>query len=124
MSFEGGIYEIKKRWVPIYFLITLTSIVMAIFFLLLSTKTNNEDYLGFSLLAFLVSAYFALNLARLMRFHEPKFKIVRLLVCESCKLSYEDVNIAPGDHIFKEVGTCPKCGGKLKIAAIYRVAIK
>ena len=40
------------------------------------------------------------------------------LVCLSCKTE----NSRPhqeGDHIFKQTGKCPKCGGGMKITGIY-----
>ena len=40
------------------------------------------------------------------------------LICLSCKTE----NSRPhqeGDHVFKETGECPKCGGKMMITGIY-----
>ena len=47
------------------------------------------------------------------------FRVITEVSCEAC--GFREVReFREGDYIFKEVGACPKCGGKLVITSIYR----
>ena len=47
------------------------------------------------------------------------FRVLTEIVCQSCGLR-EVREFKEGDFIFKEVGDCPRCQGKLLITSIFR----
>ena len=56
----------------------------------------------------------------------PKIKLSevrRLISCEQCGVETEGP-FESGDHVFREVGKCPRCGGKLIVKAIYTIDSK
>jgi hypothetical protein len=56
----------------------------------------------------------------------PKLKLAevrRLIHCEQCGVETEGP-FESGDHVFREIGKCPRCGGKLVIKAIYTIDTK
>jgi len=56
----------------------------------------------------------------------PKLKLAevrRLIGCESCGVETEGP-FESGDHVFREVGKCPRCGGLLVIKGIYTIDSK
>ena len=53
----------------------------------------------------------------------PKIKLSevrRLIACEQCGVETEGP-FESGDHVFREVGTCPRCGGRLVVKGIYTI---
>jgi DNA-directed RNA polymerase subunit RPC12/RpoP len=56
----------------------------------------------------------------------PKIKLAevrRLIACERCGVETEGP-FESGDHVFREVGSCPRCGGRLVVKAIYTIDSK
>jgi len=56
----------------------------------------------------------------------PKIKLSevrRLISCEECGVESEGP-FESGDHVFREVGKCPRCGGQLVVKAIYTIDSK
>mgnify|MGYP000226889987 CR=1 FL=1 len=47
------------------------------------------------------------------------FRVLTEITCQSCGLR-EVREFREGDFIFKEVGSCPRCQGKLLITSIFR----
>jgi Ca2+/Na+ antiporter len=47
-------------------------------------------------------------------------EIRRLIVCDKCGVETEGPYEA-GDHVFREIGPCPRCDGRLYIKAIYSI---
>ncbi len=74
--------------------------------------------LGF-LIIFLVLVYRSIRAPTKLEFVEVR----RLIACDKCGVEtegpYED-----GDHVFRDVGLCPRCDGKLYIKAIYSIDSK
>ncbi|MFX0168875.1 MAG: hypothetical protein ACFE89_05880 [Candidatus Hodarchaeota archaeon] len=53
----------------------------------------------------------------------PQIKLAevrRLISCESCGVETEGP-FETGDHVFRKVGSCPRCGGLLYVKAIYSI---
>ncbi|MFW9830356.1 MAG: hypothetical protein ACFFD8_01070 [Candidatus Thorarchaeota archaeon] len=50
-------------------------------------------------------------------------EVRRLIVCDQCKVESEGP-YESGDHVFREIGPCPRCDGKLIIKAIYSIDSK
>ncbi len=50
-------------------------------------------------------------------------EIRRLIVCDKCGVETEGPYEA-GDHVFREIGPCPRCDGRLYIKAIYSIEKK
>ena len=56
----------------------------------------------------------------------PRIKLAevrRLIGCERCGVETEGP-FESGDHVFREVGTCPRCGGLLFVKGIYTIDTK
>ncbi|MFX1342682.1 MAG: hypothetical protein ACFFAL_08285 [Promethearchaeota archaeon] len=47
-------------------------------------------------------------------------EVRRLIVCDKCGIETEGP-FESGDHVFREVGPCPRCGGRLYLKAIYGI---
>jgi hypothetical protein len=47
-------------------------------------------------------------------------EVRRLIACDQCGVETEGP-LEPGDHIFREIGPCPRCEGQLYIKAIYSI---
>jgi len=60
---------------------------------------------------------------KLFKINPPKYKIIKVLECESCGYRRTEEGARKGEYIYKEVGTCPQCGKELLITAIYREKI-
>ncbi|MFX1564605.1 MAG: hypothetical protein ACFFCH_01290 [Promethearchaeota archaeon] len=50
-------------------------------------------------------------------------EVRRLIACDKCGVETEGP-LEAGDHIFREVGPCPRCEGHLYIKAIYSIDTK
>ena len=124
MSLDEKILEIKKKWVPIYFIILIGLIVLTIHFLLMAYFTSNQDYASFSLLTLVAAGYIGYNLSKFLNATISVYTTVKLLRCEKCGYTYEDKNVEKNDFILKENGKCPKCGGPTTIIGIYRIEEK
>lgn len=71
------------------------------------------------LLIFLVLIYRNIRSPVKLEFTEVR----RLIVCEQCGVESEGP-YETGDHVFREIGPCPRCGGQLVIKAIYSINSK
>ncbi len=47
-------------------------------------------------------------------------EVRRLIACDQCRVETEGP-LESGDHIFREIGPCPRCEGTLYIKAIYSI---
>jgi hypothetical protein len=47
-------------------------------------------------------------------------EIRRLIACDKCGVETEGP-FEPGDHIFRDIGPCPRCDGRLYIKAVYGI---
>lgn len=70
-----------------------------------------------AVLAFIIT-YMAVSAMKSRQEPIKKKVIVTQLKCDSCDHS-ERREFREGDYVGKEVGECPKCGGKLLVDAIY-----
>jgi hypothetical protein len=50
-------------------------------------------------------------------------EVRRLVACDKCSVETEGP-LESGDHIFREIGPCPRCDGLLYIKAIYSIDTK
>lgn len=50
-------------------------------------------------------------------------EVRRLIACDKCGVETEGP-LETGDHIFREIGACPRCEGRLYIKAIYSIDSK
>ena len=50
-------------------------------------------------------------------------EVRRLIACDKCDVETEGP-LESGDHIFREIGPCPRCDGTLYIKAIYSIDSK
>jgi len=50
-------------------------------------------------------------------------EVRRLIACDRCGVETEGP-LEPGDHIFRDIGPCPRCEGRLYIKAIYSIDTK
>jgi hypothetical protein len=74
--------------------------------------------LGF-LCCFLILIYRRTRAPTKLEFAEVR----RLVACDKCGVETEGP-VESGDHIFREIGTCPRCDGQLYIKAIYSIDAK
>lgn len=70
-----------------------------------------------AVLAFIIT-YMAVSAMKSRQEPLKKKVIVTQLKCNNCDYS-ERREFKEGDYVGKEVGDCPKCGGKLLVDAIY-----
>jgi len=70
-----------------------------------------------AVLAFIIT-YMAVSAMKSRQEPLKKKVIVTQLKCSNCDYS-ERREFREGDYVGKEVGECPKCGGKLLVDAIY-----
>ncbi len=70
-----------------------------------------------AVLAFIIT-YMAVSAMKSRQEPLKKKVIVTQLKCNNCDYS-ERREFKEGDYVGKEVGECPKCGGKLLVNAIY-----
>ncbi|MDO8124639.1 MAG: hypothetical protein Q6364_09715 [Candidatus Hermodarchaeota archaeon] len=49
-----------------------------------------------------------------------QIEVRRLIVCDKCGVETEGP-FESGDHVFREVGPCPRCEGQLYLKAIYGI---
>ena len=123
MSIEERVYEVKKKWLPIYTLLFIALIILGIFFILLYSGTRKDEYLNISMFTLLFSGILGFNAFKLFKINPPKYKIIKVLECESCGYRRTEEGARKGEYIYREVGTCPQCGKELLITAIYREKI-
>ena len=50
-------------------------------------------------------------------------EVRRLITCDKCGVETEGP-LESGDHVFQEIGPCPRCEGRLYIKAIYSIDTK
>jgi hypothetical protein len=50
-------------------------------------------------------------------------EVRRLIACRSCGVESEGP-FESHDYVFKEIGTCPRCGGSLYVKALYSIDAK
>ena len=124
MSLDEKLFEIKRKWIPVYFILLIGLIILAIHFILMAYFTNNQDYASFSLLTLVAAGYIGYNLSKFLNTTISKYTTVKLLTCKKCGYSNEDKNVDKEDYVMKEDGICPKCGGKMIIEGIYRIEEK
>lgn len=122
MSLER-IYEIKKQWIPVYALLLAVALVVTIYLILVYMYTQNEDFLMYTMLSLLFSLYMGFNLVKLIRIKVPKYSYVKVLKCSQCDHTIT-VPMKKSDYLFKEEGTCPKCGSKMYIIALYKEEVR
>lgn len=75
-------------------------------------------------LALLAFALFIFSFLRTMRV--PKIDITetrRLIACQECGVEAEGP-FEKGDHVFRPVGSCPRCGGHTYVKALYSIDSK
>jgi len=124
VGIEERIYEVKKRWLPVYFISFMALVVLGSFFLLMYLGTNKDEYLNASMLVFLFSGMAGFNAFKLFKVNPPKYKTMKVIECIGCGYKITSDKVERGDYINKEVGNCPKCEeGKLLITGIYREKI-
>jgi len=124
MSIDERILEIKKKWIPVYFILLMALIVLVLHFILMAYFTKKQDYVNFALITLAAAGYIGYNLSKFLNTTISTYTIVKLVRCTNCNYSYEDTNVQKEDYILKEVGECPKCKGKTLIAGIYRIEKK
>ena len=71
------------------------------------------------LIAFLILVYRRTRASTKLEFAEVR----RLIACDKCGVETEGP-LESGDHIFREIGSCPRCEGRLYIKAIYSIDTK
>ena len=124
MSLDEKLFEIKRKRIPIYFILLIGLIILAIHFILMAYFTNNQDYASFSLLTLVAAGYIGYNLSKFLNTSISIYTTVKLLKCEECGYTYEDKNVEKDDYILKKDVKCPKCGGTMTIIGIYRIEEK
>ncbi len=104
---------------------SLLSLVLLVMGMIeLQSKMNTHptlDYLVSGILCLVISFIFAYQHKRFMRLRmTSKYFSITVIKCsnENCTFR-EEREFKRGDYVFKEVGVCPKCKGKLIIASIY-----
>ena len=70
-----------------------------------------------AVLAFIIT-YMAVSAMKSRQEPTKKKVIITQLRCENCNHT-ERREFKEGDYVGKEIGECPKCGGKLLVDAIY-----
>ncbi|HIE14182.1 TPA: hypothetical protein EYP70_02805 [Candidatus Bathyarchaeota archaeon] len=84
------------------------------------TKTLDIMSIALSLSAIFLSVYVLSQMRRKpirLGFEIPN--VVTVMECTSC--NYRSIRkFQRGDYIFKDVGFCPKCSGRILISSIYR----
>lgn len=124
MGINEKIYEVKRRWLPVYLVVLIAIILLILHFGILAYYTKKENYTAYAFMLGLLGSYMGINIAKLLKVPIPKYKILKMSRCSSCGYSVEREVTGRGDYISKEEGSCPKCGGKIVIAGIYRVKIE
>ncbi|MFX1510155.1 MAG: hypothetical protein ACFFBR_07635 [Promethearchaeota archaeon] len=71
------------------------------------------------LVIFLILIYRRTRVSTKLEFAEVR----RLIACDECDVETEGP-LEAGDHIFREIGPCPRCEGHLYIKAIYSIDSK
>lgn len=74
---------------------------------------------GVFLIVFIIMIYRSARAPAKLEFAEVR----RLIVCEQCGVETEGP-YEKGDHVFRDIGSCPRCGGRLYIKAIYSIDAK
>ncbi len=74
---------------------------------------------GVFLLVFIILIYRSARAPAKLDFSEVR----RLIVCEQCGVETEGP-YEKNDHVFRDIGSCPRCGGRLYIKAIYSIDAK
>jgi len=117
------IYEVKKQWLPVYVVLLIVAILVSIHLALMYQYTKEDNYAVYTLLSLLFAGYMGYGIAKLFRVKIPKYKYVKVVQCESCGHSENGV-MEKGDYLYREAGTCPKCGGRMLVVALYREEVK
>lgn len=113
------VYSIKKRWLPVYIILLVATIVLMLGLGYLYLKSGSTDYLSSILLVALFAAYIAWSISKVIKIKIAPKKLVSLIKCTHCDHS-EERNYEKGDYVFKDLGRCPKCSkGRLYISGIY-----
>ncbi|MCS7104209.1 MAG: hypothetical protein NZ954_01405 [Thermofilaceae archaeon] len=119
MSFEK-LAELKARWLPVYVVLLIVVIVIALHLALMYFMTNESSYANLALLT-LFAAYFLLTgIDRLRKMKITRMRFMEVVSCENCGFS-EERNHEAGDYVLKTKGSCPKCGTPLIVSAIYSI---
>ena len=117
---EERLYQIKRRWVPIYLLLFLAMVIVTVHLVLMYVNTGSDSYMNFLIISGLFTAYIFYSLVRLYRIRIVAYDYFEEIRCTSCDYK-EIVRARKGDYIYKELGRCGKCGeGTLFVAGIFR----
>lgn len=118
-SVDETIVNLKKKWLPIYVVALVASIVILVALLYLYFSTNYDQYMSGALLVAMLVAYISWSLGRLLKIRPASTQLLTLLKCDTCGYE-EERNYAEGDALFQEKGVCPKCNsGKMVVMGIF-----
>jgi len=114
-----GLAEARKKMLLTYASLLFAAIAGIICLLVFYVVEGNPSYLSLALMVGFGGAYAAMRLTRVMKLKIPRFRLVKVVKCEKC--GYVEVSEpGKGDYVFKEVGDCTRCGGRMVITSIYR----
>lgn len=120
---EEKLYEFRRRWLPVYLVLLIALALVTVHLVVMYLFTRNTNYANLAVLSSL-AAYFLYNgFQRLRRIKLTQSRILELVRCSQCGYSEERSHSA-GDYVFKVKGVCPRCGGEMRVVAIYSVKLE
>lgn len=112
--------ELKARWLPVYLILLLVAVLLAIHFIVMYVITGNAIYANLAVFTGFAIYFFYVGFDRLRKMKIEKKRFLEVVSCSSCKFR-EEREHEVGDYVFKEKGQCPKCGGQLLVTAIFSI---
>lgn len=117
MSFER-LAELKARWLPVYLVILVVVVLLAVHFAMMYFLTGNTGYANLAVITGLAVYFFYVNFDRLRKLKIERRRLVEIVSCSACGFR-EERDHESGDHVFKVKGECPKCRGELVVTAVF-----
>ncbi len=110
--------KLKKKWLPVYAVLLVASLVVLAGLIYLYFLAKSTDYTTAAMVASFFVLYIGWSIYKVASLKFKPRKVVSLIKCEKCGYS-EEREYEKGDFFFKDKGVCPKCGGKMIVAGIY-----
>ncbi|HDD34208.1 MAG TPA: hypothetical protein ENG30_03550 [Thermofilaceae archaeon] len=120
---EERLYEFKRQWLPVYFILLIALLLVAVHFVILYAVTGTNSYANMAVVSGLGAYFFYNGFQRLRAIRVVRRRVLELVKCRDCGYS-EEREYSAGDYVFMRKGECPRCGGTMIVAGIYSVEIE